>query len=133
MMILIKYSAFAGIAILVNLVFQKISSLIYTAQYELYVAMFVGTLAGLIVKYILDKNFIFYEQSANKKQVGKTFILYSMTGVFTTLLFWGMEILFENMFEDENARYLGAIIGLGLGYLCKYYLDKYFVFKAKPA
>jgi hypothetical protein len=29
-------------------------------------------------------------------------------------------------------RYLGGVIGLTIGYLAKYHLDKRFVFKAEP-
>lgn len=95
----------------------------------LYVAMFIGTLAGLIVKYILDKKYIFFHTPKSKKDDGKKFILYSLMGVFTTFIFWGFEIGFDYAFSDENAKYFGAIIGLCIGYITKYFLDKKYVFK----
>lgn len=90
-----------------------------------------GTLAGLIVKYILDKRFIFYHTPKDKKDDAKKFVLYSLMGVFTTTIFWGTEIAFDALSQDPNAKYLGAIIGLGIGYIIKYFLDKKFVFKTK--
>lgn len=128
MNILIKYIAFAIFATLINLLFQKLSTLVYHGFLELYVAMLIGTLAGLIAKYILDKNFIFYSKPKNKIDDSKIFILYSFTGLFTTFIFWGAEILFDYVFATELARYIGAIVGLSIGYICKYHLDKKYVF-----
>lgn len=91
--------------------------------------MFMGTLVGLISKYILDKKFIFHFKPKNKKNDAKTFISYTLTGSITTLLFWGIEISFDSVFGGEVAKYIGAIIGLSLGYSIKYLLDKKFVFK----
>ena len=48
--------------------------------------------------------------------------------VFTTIIFWGTEIAFDTLFQDPNAKYLGAVIGLSIGYIIKYFLDKKYVF-----
>lgn len=128
-MIAIKYILFAIISTIANLIFQYISLYIYNRFLSLYLAMFFGTLAGLVVKYVLDKKFIFYHKPKNRKDDGKKFILYSFMGVFTTLIFWGFEIGFDYIFKSEGAKYFGAIIGLGIGYIIKYFLDKKFVFK----
>jgi len=90
--------------------------------------MFTGTLVGLIVKYVLDKKFIFYHKVKDKKDDAKKFALYSLMGVFTTIIFWGTEIAFDYFSQYSNAKYLGAIIGLSIGYVIKYFLDKKFVF-----
>jgi putative flippase GtrA len=123
------YIIFAVISTLLNLVFQYFTSLIYNGYLSLYIAMFVGTLVGLISKYILDKRFIFQFKPKNKMNNAKTFISYTLTGGVTTLIFWAIEISFDNIFGGEVARYIGAIIGLSLGYSMKYFLDKKFVFK----
>lgn len=125
----IRYIYFAVISTLVNLLFQYISFYFYNGILSLYVAMFFGTLSGLILKYILDKKYIFYHKPKNKKDDGKKFLLYSLMGVFTTFIFWGFEIGFNILFESEIAKYIGAIIGLSIGYVVKYFLDKKFVFK----
>ena len=79
-MLAIKYSIFAGISTLFNLLFQYFSFGIYKGFGSLFVAMFIGTLAGLIAKYILDKKFIFYHTPKNKKDDAKKFALYSLMG-----------------------------------------------------
>ncbi len=128
MMKTIKYIIFAFISTLFNLFFQYCSFEVYRGWGSLYVAMLIGTLAGLMIKYILDKKFIFYHQVTDKKDDAKKFALYSLMGVFTTIIFWGTEIAFDYFMEDENAKYLGAVIGLSLGYSIKYFLDRKFVF-----
>ena len=127
-MIAIKYTIFAAIATLFNLLFQYFSFLAYAGFGSLYVAMLLGTLVGLVAKYILDKKFIFYHTSTDKKDNTKKFALYSLMGVFTTIIFWGVEIAFDTLSQDPNAKYLGAVIGLSIGYVIKYFLDKKYVF-----
>ena len=129
MLLVLKYSFFALIATIINLFTQFISLAIYSQNFSLYIAMFFGTLTGLIAKYILDKKYIFYYVVKDKKEDSQKFILYSIMGVFTTLIFWGFEIGFNYIFDSEIAKYIGAIIGLSIGYITKYFLDKKFVFK----
>lgn len=129
MLLVLKYSFFALIATFINLFTQFISLAIYSQNFSLYIAMFFGTLTGLIAKYILDKKYIFYYVVKDKKEDSQKFILYSIMGVFTTLIFWGFEIGFDYIFDSEIAKYIGAIIGLSIGYITKYFLDKKFVFK----
>lgn len=128
-MIAIKYVIFAIISTIANLMFQYISLYFYDGFLSLYVAMSLGTLVGLVIKYILDKKYIFYHQPKNKKDDGKKFFLYSLMGIFTTFIFWAVEISFDFLFESEYAKYMGAVMGLSIGYVVKYFLDKKFVFK----
>ena len=127
-MIAIKYTIFATISALFNLLFQYFSFLAYMGFGSLYVAMLFGSLAGLVAKYILDKKFIFYHTPTDKKDNTRKFALYSLMGVFTTIIFWGTEIAFDTLSQDPNAKYLGAVIGLSIGYVIKYFLDKEYVF-----
>ncbi|WP_258237390.1 GtrA family protein [Arcobacter sp. AHV-9/2010] len=129
MLLVFKYSFFALIATIINLFTQFIILAIYLQDFSLYIAMFFGTLTGLIAKYILDKKYIFYYVVKDKKEDSQKFILYSIMGVFTTVIFWGFEIGFDYIFDSEIAKYIGAIIGLSIGYVTKYFLDKKFVFK----
>jgi putative flippase GtrA len=124
----VKYIIFAVISTLFNLLFQYFSFEVYGGWSSLYVAMFIGTLVGLIVKYVLDKKFIFQHKVKDKKDDAKKFALYSLMGVFTTIIFWGTEIAFDHLSQDPNAKYIGATIGLSIGYVIKYFLDKKFVF-----
>ena len=86
-MLALKYSLFAVLSTLVNLLFQYFSFTLYAGWGSLYVAMFVGTLAGLVAKYILDKKWIFYHTPKDKKDDARKFALYSLMGVFTTVIF----------------------------------------------
>jgi putative flippase GtrA len=62
----------------------------------------------------------------------QTFALYTIMGLLTTVVFWGFEWGFHWAFETKEMRYLGGVIGLAIGYLIKYHLDKRFVFKSEP-
>jgi len=57
-------------------------------------------------------------------------MLYTYVGIFTTCIFWGTELLFDLLLKTDSARYIGAIVGLSIGYAIKYFLDKRFVFKS---
>ena len=50
---------------------------------------------------------------------GRTFALYTLTGVATTLVFWGFEFGFDHIFASKAMRYLGAVIGLAIGYFMR--------------
>ncbi len=156
-MIAIKYIFFACLSTGINLLFQYlgfetydqylslpesidiynqylseyISSRVYQQDLRLYFGMICGTVAGLLMKYILDKKFIFYHKPKSKKDDAKKFILYSMMGIFTTVIFWGTELAFDHYSDSEYAKYIGAVVGLTIGYVSKYFLDKKFVFKEK--
>ena len=127
-MIAFRYSIFAMIATFVNLLFQYLSFIFYVGYGSLYLAMSIGTLAGLIVKYVLDKKYIFFYVVNNMKDDTKKFTVYSLLGILTTFIFWGTEIAFDTLSQNPYAKYLGAVIGLSIGYTIKYFLDKKFVF-----
>ena len=119
---------FAIIATIANLLTQYVSFSLYDDSYSLLIAMAFGTFTGLIVKYILDKKYIFFYRPVSKYDDFGKFIKYTISGVVTTAIFWGTEILFHFLFGG-NAIYIGGALGLGIGYLLKYQLDKKFVFQ----
>lgn len=127
----LRYTLFATIATLVNLLTQEAVVQLYGGSYSLYLSMAVGTVTGLVCKYLLDKHYIFaYSTQSGQEDLHK-FVAYTLTGGFTTALFWGFELGFEFWFETRAARYLGAVIGLSIGYAVKYRLDKHYVFRAR--
>ena len=128
-MLLFKYILFAAISSGVNLITQYTSFLFYNQQYALYLAIFLGTGTGLVVKYVLDKKYIFYHVPENVKDDIKKFIFYTGMGVVTTLIFWVTEIAFDYLLPYSWSKYVGAVLGLSIGYYIKYHLDKRFVFK----
>lgn len=127
-MLIVHYIVFAIIATAVNLLFQYVSFMVYDGMGAIYIAMLLGTLSGLIVKYILDKKWIFNYHANTKKDDATKFALYSFMGVFTTTIFWLTELAFDYAFAHEYAKYVGAVVGLSIGYTVKYFLDKKFVF-----
>ncbi len=77
---------------------------------------------------MLDKHFIFQFRSEQLSEDLQKFVLYSGTGVITTVLFWSFEFGFDYLFGTKMARYTGAVIGLSIGYFIKYRLDRRYVF-----
>jgi putative flippase GtrA len=128
MTLVVKYTFFAIIATAANILCQDAVNRLYHGQYDLYPSMFLGTLVGLVVKYLLDKKYIFFFKSKNLFQDGQKFFLYASMGVITTFIFWWVEVVFDYTFKTIPMRYIGAVIGLSIGYWMKYQLDKRFVF-----
>lgn len=122
------YINFAFIAIFANLLTQRIILSIYKTNLFFFLAIILGTLVGLIIKFILDKNFIFLDRTLDLKSVSGKFGLYTSNGIFSTSIFWGTETIFWMIWQKENMREIGAILGLTLGYTLKYRLDKQYVF-----
>lgn len=129
MRLAITYAIIALIATATNLGAQALVVLAWHGAWQIELSVFVGTAIGLVVKYVLDKAFIFRFKADSAAHDLVTFILYTGMGVVTTLVFWGFEFGFYRAFQDKNLRYLGGLIGLALGYWAKYHLDKRFVFK----
>ena len=129
MSLTIKYIIFALIATAVNIGAQDMVIRNYIGAFDILISVVVGTGVGLVVKYIFDKRYIFRFRARDVAHDGKTFALYTVMGLVTTVIFWGFEFGFHHIFETKEMRYLGGIIGLSIGYLTKYHLDKRFVFK----
>lgn len=125
------YSVFAVLATAANLLTQALVIWVYTGIYAIEISVLAGTAAGLPIKYFLEKRYIFEFESESLKHDGKLFFMYSFLGVFTTTLFWGVEFAFQSIFGTDTMRYLGGALGLSLGYIIKYHLDKRFVFVHK--
>ena len=126
--IVLLYVVFAAITTAVNIGCQALSIWLYSGPHAVPISVLVGTAAGLPLKYVLEKKYVFEFASDNLAHDGRMFVLYSLMGVLTTLLFWGVEYTFERAFGTDGMRYLGGAIGLALGYAIKYRLDLRFVF-----
>jgi len=127
------YALFAVIATAVNIGTQDIFMRIYSGPYGLGLSVLAGTAIGLVVKYLLDKRYIFRFHTRNAAHNGQTFVLYAIMGVATTIIFWTFEFGFQHVFETATMRYVGGVIGLAIGYVTKFYLDKKFVFTQRAA
>lgn len=129
--IALRYTLFAALATLANLAVQRgvlalpagpAEALAYPA------ALAAGTGVGLVVKFLLDKRWIFFDRSEGAGAQGKLFWLYTLTGIATTAIFWGTETAFWLAWRSDVARETGAVLGLAVGYVVKYRLDRRFVF-----
>lgn len=129
MRLAIVYAIIAVIATAANLGAQALSVRVWTGLWHIEISVLIGTAVGLVLKYVLDKLYIFRFKADGALHDLQTFILYTGMGVVTTLVFWGFEFGFYQAFQDKSLRYLGGLIGLVLGYWAKYHLDKRFVFR----
>lgn len=129
----VRYGIFALIATLANIGSQDLVVRAYAGTHHLLLSVAVGTVVGLVVKYVLDKRYIFHFRARNAAHDGQTFVLYTVMGLATTAIFWGFEFGFHWAFQTKEMRYLGGVIGLAIGYVAKYHLDRRYVFRAVPA
>lgn len=123
-----RYALFAVIATIANLGTQRFVVFTGEGTAIFIAAVGVGTLVGLVVKYILDKRWIFQDHSIGLKAHSQKFTLYTAMGLVTTAIFWGAETLFWVLWQTDVMREIGAILGLSVGYVVKYNLDRHFVF-----
>ena len=125
------YSIFAIIATFSNLYTQRLILSIDKTNLFFIISISTGTLVGLLIKFFLDKKFIFLEKNIKYKNDGLIFSLYSLMGIISTSIFWGTETIFWLIWQNQAMREIGAILGLTLGYIVKYKLDKYYVFNQR--
>lgn len=127
--LIFRYLAFAVVAVVVNLAVQRLVLLGGDSGGWFVAALGAGTLAGLVVKYLLDKRWIFFDATTGAVARGRQFGLYSLMGIATTAIFWITETAFWVIWGTDLARETGAVIGLAVGYVTKYQLDRRFVFR----
>ena len=108
--IAVLYTLFALISIVINIVTQIIFIMKYTDSYAVEISILVGTLAGLPLRYFLEKHYIFFFESRNIKQDGQTFARYSFMGAITTAIFWATEYAFHLIYDNAEMRFLGGVI-----------------------
>ena len=125
----VQYAIFALIATTANIGAQDLVVQTYNGTGAIVASIVAGTGVGLVVKYLLDKRYIFRFRAANVAHDTRTFALYAAMGLATTVIFWGFELGFHYLFATREMRYLGGAIGLAIGYLAKYHLDKRYVFQ----
>lgn len=126
--LLFRYTVFAVLATLANLAVQRLVLTGGDTTLWFMAAVGAGTIIGLVVKYALDKRWIFGDTSTGVKAHSKKFGLYTAMGLITTAIFWGTETAFWLTWKTDAMRELGAVLGLAVGYVVKYNLDRRFVF-----
>jgi putative flippase GtrA len=126
--LVLRYAFFAVLATLANLATQRGVLWFGDSGTVFAFAVAAGTIVGLVLKYILDKRWIFGDMSVGVKAHSKRFSLYTAMGLVTTAIFWSMETAFWLVWQTDAMRELGAVLGLSIGYVVKYNLDRRFVF-----
>jgi putative flippase GtrA len=124
----LRYGAFAVAATLANLAAQRAVLGARDDATGFAAAVAAGTLVGLALKYVLDKRWIFHDRATGLAAHGHRFTLYAATGAVTTALFWSTESVFWLIWGSDLMREAGAVLGLAVGYVIKYRLDRRFVF-----
>lgn len=128
----VRYLAFAVIATLANLATQEIVVRIAPVA-PLALSILAGTAAGFVLKYVLDKRFVFEDRFVGRADEARKVALYGAFSVLTTLIFWAFEVTFWAVWGTATAKYTGAVVGLAIGYAAKFILDRTFVFRGRPA
>ncbi|MGN7292564.1 GtrA family protein [Rhizobium sp. SAFR-030] len=132
MSLFFRYVIFAVFSTLVNFAVQE--AVVRTAPIApLILSILGGTIAGFAVKYVLDKKWIFYDGYTSHAGEARKVALYGMFSVLTTIIFWSFEIAFWTIWETDFAKYAGGALGLAIGYVSKYTLDRRFVFRSEGA
>lgn len=126
--LILRYAAFAAVATVANLAAQRVVLQYGDTGGHFAAAVGAGTIVGLVIKYLLDKRWIFYDVETGLKNHSRKFSLYTAMGLITTAIFWGTETAFWLIWQTDLMRELGAILGLSVGYVVKYQLDRRFVF-----
>lgn len=129
MRVALVYAMLAVIAIVANIGSQDLIVRAYAGEFAQSISVVMGTVVGLLVKYVLDKRFIFQFQASNAVHDARIFFRYTVMGLATTAIFLAFEFGFYHFFGTKEMRYLGGVIGLVIGYLTKYILDKRYVFR----
>ena len=128
-----RYIAFAVVATVANLGAQRLVLTLGEGPWHFAAAVLAGTAVGLVVKYILDKRWIFHDTTRGARATGRQFGLYTAMGLVTTAIFWATETAFWLAFGTHTAREVGAVLGLAVGYWVKYRLDRAYVFTPRAA
>ncbi len=127
--LVIRYAFFAVLATVANLVVQRLVFAVIDHEIGFLSALVAGTGVGLVLKYGLDKKWIFFDVAQPLVAETRQFSLYTLTGVGTTLIFWGSEVAFWSIWQTQFMRESGAVLGLTIGYVIKYKLDRRYVFR----
>lgn len=124
----VRYAISAVVSVVANLVAQQITVVGLPAA-PLMVSILIGTIAGFAVKYVIDKIWTFREAYTSPAAEAHRITLSGLFSVLTTLIFWGFELGFYAVWPTDFAKYSGAVLGLSIGYIIKFQLDRRHVFR----
>lgn len=127
------YVTFAILSAAANFAVQQLSLTVYRGWGALGLSVLMGTGVGFVIKYALDRIFVFEDRAAMAMlHEARKVVLYGLTAVITTLIFWTMEFGFLAVGKTAAWKYAGGALGLAMGYGVKFLLDRRWVFQ-RPA
>ena len=130
--IFVRYVVFAVVSSFCNLVAQEM--IVQTVPMApLMASVLLGTGVGFFVKYLLEKRWVFLDGYEGHRAEICKIVIYGLSGVATTLLFWAIELGAWHIWQTAEAKYVGAGLGLGFGNWVKYRLDRRYVFARTSA
>lgn len=129
--IFVRYVLFAVAAGIANILTQATISRA-SPNVTVVASILAGTAVGFLVKYVLDKRWVFFDGYQDAIGEIRKITAYGAFGVATTLMFWGVELGAWHAWKTAEAKYIGAVVGLAIGNWAKYLLDKRFVFSGRP-
>jgi putative flippase GtrA len=130
--IFVRYVVFAVVSSFCNLVAQEM--IVQTVPMApLMASVLLGTGVGFFVKYLLEKRWVFLDGYEGHRAEIRKIVIYGLSGVATTLLFWSAELGAWSTWQTVEAKYVGAALGLGFGNWVKYRLDRRYVFARTSA
>ena len=141
----IIYITFAVISIIINTSTQLIVQTVYNhidwmmidrevfknVTYGFVFKILIATGVAFIFKYIIDKAIVFEVNGVldSKRMKIRQFGFYMLFSFITTLVFWGIVLIFKMAFKDQWAELVGTVTGLSVGYTIKFFLDSKIAFK----
>ncbi|MFO7795522.1 MAG: GtrA family protein [Promethearchaeati archaeon] len=142
------YLFFALLMILLNYLIQKLNQIVLAPWicanfgtlgfiYTFYCAFspynmreLVGSIFAVaityIIKYILDKFFVFQKKEVKVKETSMEFLKYFGFAIITTIENIGIQFLLTNFFFAPLE--ISLIVALSIGYITKFFLDRKYVF-----
>jgi putative flippase GtrA len=142
------YLTFAACMILLNYIIQKVNQLViapfictsfgnieiiqilYCSTNPFNMPELMGSIAAVgityIIKFFLDKYFVFKKSSLKAKETTLEFLKYFGFAILTTIENIGIQFILTNIFKSPLE--LSFIIALTIGYVTKFFLDRRYVF-----
>lgn len=145
---MLYYFIFAALMIGLNYLIQKINQIwlapficanfseinliltFYCSTYPYNMPELVGSIIAVgityIIKFFLDKFYVFKKKSMEIKETSQQFLKYFLFAILTTIENIGIQFIFTNFIGTPLE--ISFIIALSIGYLTKFFLDKRYVF-----
>lgn len=127
-MLVLRYASFAGVPKIANIANRHVVLRFGETGGRFAAALGGPGIVDLAIIYLLDRRRIFYGVETDVKHYSREFSLYLVLALITTAIFWRTETAFWLIWQTNFTAKLGAVLGLLVGCVVKYDLDRRFVF-----